>query len=92
MIANQKRPARMWQDESGATGILFGLLILPLVGLMALAIDYSRFVKIQDRIQSSLDGAVLAQDEAALRGAFEALEAEPHEEGPHEGPEPGGME
>lgn len=60
---------RLWQNKEGTTSILFGLLIVPLIGMMALAIDYARFVKISDNMQASLDEAVLAamqkQDQSA---------------------------
>lgn len=51
---------RLWQNRDGSTGILFGLLLVPLIGFMALAIDYARYVKITDNMQVALDESVLA--------------------------------
>ncbi|MGE0380045.1 MAG: pilus assembly protein TadG-related protein [Hyphomicrobium sp.] len=52
--------ARIMKNEDGSVGVLFGLLIVPIIGLMALAVDYSRVIKVQERMQASLDGAILA--------------------------------
>lgn len=60
MTARSPRLMRLWQSKEGTTSVLFGLLIVPLVGMMALAVDYARFVKISDNMQASLDEAVLA--------------------------------
>ena len=51
---------RMGRDEKGSTGVLFALMLVPMMGLMALAVDYARALKVHDRMQTALDGAVLA--------------------------------
>ena len=47
MIARTPRfMKRLWQNRDGTTSILFGLLIVPLIGMMALAMYYARFLEI----------------------------------------------
>lgn len=51
---------RILKDEKGTTAVLFALAIVPMVMLMSLAVDYSHVLKIENRMQASLDAAILA--------------------------------
>lgn len=63
------------RDRSGSIAILFGLVIMVLLGAVGLAIDYSRALSSSEHLQESLDAAVLAgikadegqQDSVAMR-------------------------
>jgi Flp pilus assembly protein TadG len=48
------------RNESGMVAPLFGLLIIPIVMLIGIAVDYSRVMRVQDRLQSSVDAAIVA--------------------------------
>ncbi len=47
-------------DQRGAFAPLFGLLLIPLIGFMGLAIDTSRYYAVKQQLQQCLDSAVLA--------------------------------
>ena len=47
-------------DERGNVAITFGLMLVPICGIMGLAVDYSRTITAQNRMQASADAAVLA--------------------------------
>ncbi len=51
--------ARGLRDRRGSLPILFGFLLLPLIGLAGGAIDYSRSIQDRARINSALDAAVI---------------------------------
>ena len=51
---------RFGTDRSGATAILFGLTLLPLMGAVGAAVDYSRAASFHSRAQLAVDGAALA--------------------------------
>ena len=48
------------RDRGGNVGIIFGLSLLPLVGLSGMAIDYSRASAIRAAAQAAMDSAVLS--------------------------------
>jgi len=47
------------KNQSGAVAVLFGLMLLPIFGMMALALDYSLLQREQKIQQSSADAAAL---------------------------------
>ena len=47
-------------NDSGMVAPLFGLLIIPIVMSIGIAVDYSRVMRVQDRLQSSVDAAIVA--------------------------------
>jgi Flp pilus assembly protein TadG len=49
----------LWRNRSGNVAVIFGLSLLPLIGLSAMAVDYSRASVMQARAQAALDAAVL---------------------------------
>ncbi|MEQ1717086.1 MAG: pilus assembly protein [Hyphomicrobium sp.] len=61
MNRKQMRPMmRMLKDESGSLPVLYAMMLAPMIGFTALAVDYSRALKAQERLQTVLDGAILA--------------------------------
>ncbi|MDF3062392.1 MAG: hypothetical protein K0S06_2501 [Microvirga sp.] len=51
---------RFHRNESGNVAMMFGLALIPLLGLAGVAIDYSNATRTQVDMQSALDGAALA--------------------------------
>ena len=51
---------RIVNDESGSIAPIFGLMIVPMLGMLMISIDLSRGQQVHDRMQEALDGAVLA--------------------------------
>lgn len=51
---------RLRRDTRGAVAIMFALLLLPLIVMVGGAVDYSMAGRLKQRMQSSLDAAVLA--------------------------------
>jgi hypothetical protein len=47
-------------DQSGTVVILFALLLIPIAGLMAGALDFGRQMSVKQQLQESLDSAALA--------------------------------
>lgn len=62
---------RFKTDQRGATGLLFGIAVLPLVGAVGAAVDYSRAADQQSKIQRALDATAiaLAREPATLTGS-----------------------
>lgn len=61
MRKNHTRPAHhILRDERGNVAITFGLMFIPILGIMGAAIDYSRLVSVQTRLQAAADTAALA--------------------------------
>ena len=54
-------------DRSGSTGIMFGLLLAPLMLMIGIAVDYSRTISVRHKTQLALDGAALAASTVAMR-------------------------
>src|SRR3954466_6113310 len=55
-------------DQRGATAILFGLLLLPLMAAVGAAVDYSRAANARTAMQTAVDAAALlaARDAGGL--------------------------
>lgn len=51
---------RFARHESGNFAIIFSLAALPLAGLAGLALDYSRISSTKDKLQASVDAAIIA--------------------------------
>lgn len=47
------------KDERGATAVIFGLSLLPVLGLAGAAVDYSRATNVRSALQKGVDGAAL---------------------------------
>lgn len=48
------------KDERGATAVMFGLSIIPLLGLIGAALDYGRATAARTQMQKAVDAAALA--------------------------------
>ncbi len=59
-IAGTVAGTRFMADERGAIAIIFGFIVVSLLGISALAIDYSRGISVQSDIQAAADAAALA--------------------------------
>lgn len=55
-----RSPRAMLDDERGTTGVLFGMLAVPLITMMGAAIDYSRVLHRQEQLQRIADAATIA--------------------------------
>lgn len=52
--------SRLCSCECGNVAILFAVLLIPLSGVGALAVDYGRFISVRSQVQSAADSAALA--------------------------------
>ena len=57
------------RNKSGSYGILMGVMAFPLVGMAALAVDYSSVMRDRGEVQESLDAAALATSKYFATGA-----------------------
>ncbi|MDQ3560622.1 MAG: pilus assembly protein TadG-related protein [Pseudomonadota bacterium] len=55
-----KRWRNIWSDQGGNTAVMFGLAIVPIVGLSGGAVDFSRRAHVRVEMQSAADTAALA--------------------------------
>ncbi len=46
-------------DQRGAVAVLFGIAVIPVIGLVGATMDYSRAANVQTQLQGALDGAIL---------------------------------
>ena len=60
------------QDKRGNYGVMMGLLLFPLIGATALAVDYSNISRQRNAMQTSLDAAALATSKEYAAGGFAA--------------------
>jgi Flp pilus assembly protein TadG len=56
---------RFCTDRSGAVGMMFGLLVIPLTAVVGLAVDYGRAYAVKSHTQAALDSAALAAGRVA---------------------------
>ena len=66
---------KKWKEETGQAAVLFGLVVVVLVGTVALVIDYGRPAKTARELQNAADSAALAA--ATLLPANSIAAAEP---------------
>lgn len=52
--------ARFCRDRSGAVVLLFGLVLLPIVTAVGVAVDYGRALTVKEQIGNAIDAAALA--------------------------------
>lgn len=71
---NRRSVRHFFNDRSGQVVILFGLMLIPIVGAAALAVDYSRGLAVRDQIQSAADAAALAAKNDPALSPAEAKE------------------
>ena len=48
------------RDDSGNVGIIFALMIIPILGITGLAVDYGRTITARSQLQNATDSAALA--------------------------------
>lgn len=63
---------RFLKDTAGTYAITFSLMVVPVLGTVALAVDYSNLSKQKSFVQSSLDAAALATSKEYAAGNFAA--------------------
>ena len=66
--------ARFARSRQGVVAILFGLLLIPMLGFVGLAIDYSRTLGVRTEMQGALDATVLATAAATNLTESERIE------------------
>lgn len=59
--------SRFGKDQRGAVGLIFGLSIIPMMGLVGAAVDYSRGAAARNQLQSASDAAALALAKDSVR-------------------------
>lgn len=57
---NNRLRNRLLRDERGNVAITFGLMVIPMVMVMGLAVDYSEIIRMEQRVQAAADAAALA--------------------------------
>src|ERR1044072_36949 len=62
------------QDRRGAVAPIFALAIIPVIGLVGMAVDYSRTNSIRTALQASLDATALAMARLAPTVTKEELQ------------------
>jgi Flp pilus assembly protein TadG len=57
-----------WSDQRANVAVLFGLLLVPLVSVVGMAVDYSRAINARTAMQAALDSAALmiSKDSSSL--------------------------
>ena len=66
--------ARFAKSRQGVVAILFGLLLIPILGFVGIAIDYSRTLGVRTEIQGALDATALAAAAATNLTESERIE------------------
>jgi Flp pilus assembly protein TadG len=59
------RRTRLWRDRWGAAGVMFTLVLVPLFGMLALAIDYGAATVAKSQLELAADSAALKAITAA---------------------------
>lgn len=67
-----KRLKNFLANESGNYAVIFGVVLFPVIGGIALAVDYSNLSRERSAIQNSLDAASLATAKLYATGASQA--------------------
>ena len=74
MSTKVKHPLhKSFRDDRGNVAITFGLMIIPICGLMGAAIDYSNVFRVKARLQTSVDAAALAAIHSAGKSNEERI-------------------
>lgn len=64
----RKGGGNLVKDEKGAVAIIFSLALLPAIAMIAIAMDYGDYLKVNAQIQNQIDAAVLAAANGANSG------------------------
>src|SRR5262249_41650277 len=65
--------ARSWRDRAGNVSIIFGFAMLPALGLIGAAVDYTRASRIKTQLQAAADSASVGSVSQAAPGYTAAL-------------------
>ncbi len=60
MFTLRRQSRLLSEDDNGSFVMIFGLMLIPLIGLLGLAVDYSQANRIKTALDAALDAAVLA--------------------------------
>lgn len=71
-LSRRKSYPRFVASQSGNVAIIFALSLIPLVGVVGAAIDYTNLVRIKSEMQNAADSAVLAAAAADKNGGKKA--------------------
>jgi Flp pilus assembly protein TadG len=63
-------------DRSGGVAVLFAICLLPIMGLVGAAVDYSAAARLQAKLQSALDAAAVAASSRATGKTAAQIEAD----------------
>ena len=61
----RRRLSNLWSDRSGNTAVIFALALVPMVGLVGAAVDYSHASSIKTAMQAAADATALAMSKTA---------------------------
>ncbi len=67
-LAGTKHLRNLARSTSGNVAIIFALAVVPLLGAVGIAIDYSNASEVQARLQNSVDAAALVGAQALVAG------------------------
>jgi Flp pilus assembly protein TadG len=70
-----KLMARWRRDERATVGVIFGLSVLPMMGLVGVAVDYARASLVRTELQAAVDAAALGLAKDAVELSAAAAEA-----------------
>ena len=59
-ITRRSKSVLLWKNQKGVTAIVVGLMMIPLLGFVALAIDIGYYMVARNELQNIADGAALA--------------------------------
>ena len=69
-------PRNYRADQQGSVAMFFALSIIPIMGLIAFGIDYSRENAVKAKVYAAVDAAALSATSMALNGASAIAEAQ----------------
>ncbi|MDP3545962.1 MAG: pilus assembly protein TadG-related protein [Phreatobacter sp.] len=68
--------ARFRRNEGGGVALIFAICLIPLIGIMGMAVDYAQASRLQARLQSALDAAAVAASSRASGKTGEQIRAD----------------
>ncbi len=60
---------RFYKDRAGAVALLFGLTLIPMIGVVGGAVDYANAYRMRSKLQNAMDSATLAVGREVDMGA-----------------------
>jgi len=68
--------ARLWRNEGGGVALIFAICLVPLIGIMGMAVDYAQASRLQAKLQSALDAAAVAASSRAAGKTGDEIRAD----------------